>query len=201
MINSELKCIFIHINRCGGKSIEKALWNIEPSHGSSDHRTIKGLQRIMKKKIINSYFKFTICRNPWDRIVSLYNYYKRVVYDDVIENKYITEESLLSFRNFCYHVRDNQTKLCPTQLSYILGIDGKPKMDFIGRLENIGDDWKNICEKLEINIKLPHLNKSKRWWNIKKYKKYYDRDLTNVIKTIYKDDIDFFNYKGKGVFE
>ena len=73
MISHKHKCIFIHIPRTGGTSIEKALteadwWKVDKKTKHLDCKTAKNLY----KDNWNEYFKFTIVRNPWDWMVSLF---------------------------------------------------------------------------------------------------------------------------------
>lgn len=52
MINHKYKCIFIHIPKCAGTSIESALGHYEDKRGSQDHRTITDIQPNVKLKNI-----------------------------------------------------------------------------------------------------------------------------------------------------
>jgi len=96
MIIPKYKCIFIHIPRTGGSSIQNLFVDAEnikfPDIESLIAHTKKillrgdheyhtgGLQHLMGKyirsevgeEIFNSYYKFSFVRNPWDRIVSSY---------------------------------------------------------------------------------------------------------------------------------
>ena len=86
MISHEHKCIFIHVPKCAGESIETALmgrpnWESDdPNYaslglpddskiGQDKHYTIS-----QWKDHINftNYFKFSFVRNPWDRVYSAY---------------------------------------------------------------------------------------------------------------------------------
>ena len=200
MISHEFRCIFIHINRTGGKSIEKAVWDICPEFGSSEHKKISSWQRLLTEDEFNSYFKFTFCRNPWDRLVSLYSYYKETL--DFHRGRHLPEEVVDSFKSFCLYIQDDEI-LAPTQLSWILDLDEKPNIDFIGRFERFDSDWEVVCKKIEMQndtedednyellIKLPHLNKS----NHRDYKEYYDKQLIDIVRKKYKEDISFFGYE------
>lgn len=55
MVSHDYKCIFIHIPKCAGTSIEVALEHSDPSvpRGSQDHRAIREIKRKMS---INGYF-------------------------------------------------------------------------------------------------------------------------------------------------
>lgn len=72
MISHELKCIFIHIQRTGGTSIERWLqgedqWNI--CHNVK-HITTKFAKYRQYPEYYDDYFKFTFVRNPYERVLS-----------------------------------------------------------------------------------------------------------------------------------
>ena len=53
-----------------------------------------------------------------------------------------------------YHLKDQNELLR-------IGLFGK-KPSFIGKVENIKNDWKKICEKLNVNWELLQLHSSKK---------------------------------------
>jgi len=86
MISDRLRCIFIHIPKTAGSSIEDVLFphprTTEQFWGLPNKYQTGGLQHLMAKHIklevpsdiFNSYFKFTVIRNPWDQAVSHFCY-------------------------------------------------------------------------------------------------------------------------------
>jgi len=73
-----------------------------------------------------------------------------------------------------------------------IGKPGRVLTDFLGRFENMNEDWKKICK--EINIKLvdlPHINKSSH----KNYTEYYDNNARKKVARLYSKDIKLFGYK------
>jgi len=75
MINHELRCIFIHIPRTAGTSIERWLcgnnwWNIEPATKHLTARQAKALYA----EYWDDYFKFSIVRHPMRRVESMMRY-------------------------------------------------------------------------------------------------------------------------------
>ena len=77
-------------------------------------------------------------------------------------------------------------------MNYISDNEGNILVDFIGRFENINDDFEIIKSKIGItNIKLEHLNKFEH----RNYREYYsDNDIEKVYK-MYEHDIKYFNYE------
>ena len=60
--------VFIHINKTGGSSIAKAL-NIPSVHRTAQEKIEEIGQKNWDRKLT-----FTVVRNPWDKVVSLYHY-------------------------------------------------------------------------------------------------------------------------------
>jgi hypothetical protein len=176
MISNELKLIFLHPNKCGGKSIEKALWGVEPVPGSADHRTMQMHLHEDKERAL-TYFKFMFCRNPWDRLVSIYH-----------GRQQILKTKMPTFEKFI-RIIDPKKRPGLLQTTWIktnLGI----QVDFIGRFERYEEDW----NRLNLGISLPHVNKSKH----KSYEDLYSRELINIVAKKYEEDIDFFGYQFDG---
>ena len=74
MINHDNKLIFIHIARTGGTSIETALsgkdwWLIDPQ---TKHISAGMARKIYGEEVWRTYTKFSVVRNPWDRVVSMW---------------------------------------------------------------------------------------------------------------------------------
>ena len=92
-VSHELRCLFVHVPRTGGTSIEKALGmggdvevedadllfgrirseqHLARRFGSDffQHLTLREVRSL--ESADRSYFSFAIVRNPWDRIVSVY---------------------------------------------------------------------------------------------------------------------------------
>ena len=93
MISHDKKCIFIHIPKCGGTSVEDVIWPKEQGRTEVDlwmgfvsrfenkYQT-GGLQHLLARQVreevgsdvFSAYYKFAFVRNPWDRIVSQFAY-------------------------------------------------------------------------------------------------------------------------------
>jgi len=176
MIIDQYKTIFIHIPKNAGTSIEKYFSNQSFRIQPEKHADIYEIKRKFKNSY-NNYKKFTIIRNPYDKMVSWYFYLKKNLGDyNVIEfNDWIKDPSKF------WHAND--------PISYL-----KPQYKWIDntveviKFENIN---KEINKFFKEEIDLPITNKS----NHKHYLKYYNQESLDVIYDRYKEDFKKFNYK------
>ena len=126
----------------------------------------------------DKYFKFGFTRNPWDRLVSAREY--------LIKLGWLNQNT--SFFNFLSFVNDNNV-WNGIQMNTVDFCDG---CDFIGRFENLQDDFNTICDKIGIpRQELPHKNKT----NHKHYTKYYDDETRQIVAEKYAKDIEYFRYE------
>ena len=186
MISHKDKFIFIHIPKCGGSSVEKCLkWK------GCKHHTMEFYKKENPNIDLNNYYKFTFVRNPWSRAVSWFFFHRRM--------KRLKLYQGLSFQNWCKND-------LPTHWCYIQGTGWKGKdplncqawiteqkqYDFIGRFENLQEDFNTICDKIGIPQQvMPHENLTKH----KHYTEYYDDETREIIAKKYAKDIEYFGYK------
>lgn len=196
--------IFIHVYKVAGTSISDALapYNIKSLYMYRPYRYLSRvypqilpnpyprhakaieLKERLPKEVFNHYFKFGFVRNPWDWQVSLYKYPLKK--KNHHQRKLIND--LGSFENYLKWRIEHEVRL---QKDFLY--DGSNKLvDFIGKIENLQEDFDLICEKIGIEkIKLPHLNKS----NDKSYREFYNDKTKDLLYKAYKDDIELLGYE------
>ena len=210
------KAIFIHIPKAGGTSIEELLcdfplfkhllinkynWygNIKNNEISYelDHSTMAYLKNNCKY-FDNTYYSFTIVRNPYARLVSEYHYCK-YQYTRLIKNTNSFKEFILEIKeNFDYIKKNKEKKHLYVshylpQYMFTHNYKKKKIVDDIFKLENIQNEWKIICNKLQINLDLIKTEKNATQFKYN-YEEYYDDELKNIVYDLYKDDFEIFNY-------
>ena len=199
MISHKHKFIFVHIPKTGGRSIEKLLrkssedlefddgWNQDLS-AWQQHLSIQSI--LNNRPSCKNYFKFSVVRNPWDRLVSCYFYFER---HGIFGNfKDFLNESGLYLNNF---PKFNGQLGCMEHRSLMfdfLSCNQKINMDFTGRFENLQEDFNVVCDKIGIpQQELPHANKSKH----KHYTEYYNDETRQIVAEKYAKDIEYFGYE------
>jgi len=194
MISHKHKCIYIHIPKCGGSSIEAAfkintskfdlntLTGKPPGASNNEwlqHATLKEMQ-VNFKINTKDFFTFTCVRNPWSRLVSSFFY----------EHEF--NSKLTSFKNFTKNPTyiNNQHSL--SQYEYIIDHKNRPSVDFIMKLETLQEDFNVACDKIGIpHQQLEHHKKTEH----KRYTEYYDDETREIVADRYAQDIKYFGYK------
>jgi hypothetical protein len=189
----DLKCIFVHIPKAAGVSVNKALFG---NLGGSHHK-LKDYQLIFNKKEFNAYYKFTFVRNPWDRLVSTYFFLKNGGFHE--NDKVWFDENLSQFNNFEEFVlnwlnEDNIYKWIHFIPQYeFITVNGKVLIDDIYKLEHIEESMVTIAQKLNLTLELRHENQNPN--RKSKYREYYSPKTKDVVSSVYKKDIELFDYQ------
>jgi hypothetical protein len=67
------------------------------------------------------------------------------------------------------------------------------ELDFIGRFENLLEDFGKVCSILNCKNKLPHSQYNKK--TPKRYTEYYNDETQQIVAEKYAKDIEHFGYK------
>jgi len=178
--------IFIHINKTGGSSVEKAL-NIRYEHKTA-------LEKIgeIGRKNWDSKFTFTIIRNPWDKVVSHYHYRLKTNQTDLRDNPIgVNEWVKRAYGNQDASYYDRPKMFMP-QINWVTDKNGTILVNEIIHFENLECEFNKVLEKLgKKGITLPHVKKSDRG----DYKNYYDEETIVIVGNWFEQDIKGFDYQ------
>ncbi len=187
------KCIFIHVPKAAGISVSKTLFgNLGGAHNKLTH-----YQHLYTKSTFEEYYKFTFVRNPWERLFSAYHFLKKggISPRDVVW----VEENLSHIHDFQSFVmswleedRLNDWFHFIPQVDFLTDTSGKVAMDFIGKYEELEAGFDNVCARLKVNKKLPHLNKTTALK--RNYKDFYTGEMIDKVARIYKKDVETLGY-------
>ena len=201
MISKNPQFIFIHVAKCAGTSLNTALSKIGAK--PTGHKHILSFSQAK----IEDYYTFAFVRNPWDRAVSRFFYRQKKAIKNPKSDRlkvYLNgtfEESLLNPEKYtinqrakCKHLK-NLNKLYGSHencIDWISNDSGKIIVDFVGRFENLEEDFLKVQSVLGISCSLSHQNSSPR---SKNYTEYYTEETKDIISNLYSRDIAAFGYK------
>ncbi len=199
MISHKYKCIYIHVQGTGGTSVENWIcgndwWHIEPK----TKHLLASQAKKMYKKYWDEYFKFSIVRNPFDRMVSLNRFPNTIgvkLKNNILDfNKYkkiYGHPIILEHDHRFYNYFDILKKSHFKETIYGNIID--EKLDYIGRFE----EFEKVIEYLRDILKISnvfnfHSSKSKKRCH---YKNYYNAKNKEELTDMCRFDLEKYNYK------
>lgn len=214
MISHDYRCIFVHIPKTGGASIENALWpttadrtedllwggfNREYGNayqtGGLQHLHASTIKEIIGQQIYEEYLTFSMVRNPWDKAVSQYLYMQHR--SDL--RTYLGMSPSTDFKSYLALLDKKTHVQWEPQTRFILDNNGEPLVDNVARFESYSRSINKIFNQLRVKKrmfgllprKLLHLNQSQR----SHYSQYYDSESVDMVSHLYLDDIRYFNYE------
>ncbi len=147
------------------------------------------------KEEFDSMYKFTIVRNPYDRIVSAWKYLlrQRTYHPKKIWmrhdfRRFLKELPILWEEKYDRHIATHTAPVWGD----ITDENGELLVDFIAKLENIQADMKIICDKQNWTYNsFKHINQNRE---IHAYRKYYNKTSRKLVEELYGQDIERLQY-------
>ena len=210
MLCTNLNCLFVHIPKTGGQSIAHALlrhlgldWeqrarflmrpNDDPARGPERLAHLTASEYVefgyLSQSEFDSLFKFSIVRNPWDRLVSEYRYRGYAERQD--------------FRTFVREGLpapgwgDPYRHILP-QRDFLFGAGGQLLVDRVLRFEQLAEEADELLAQLGLEDRsLPWVNASGSGTPdaVPPYADYYDDESRALVAELYHADIEAFAYE------
>lgn len=193
---SELGCIFIHIPKCAGNAVQQSLFR-EVVFG---HQTIRQYQIALPKPLYDKTWKFTVTRDPWERIVSAWRFLKAGGLHKHDADYFA--ENLSRYASFDHFVNDwlvyQDLDQCgcvhfKTQMHYIRDFRGRVAMDYMVKLSDLNDEYHHIRKRLGGDELVVH-NEAKDM-EIKHATYLKNQETCENIAKIYAEDIEVLGYE------
>lgn len=206
MISHKFKCIFVHVPKVAGQSIE--LFFIK-KHGLTWDKRAPLLLRendnpelgpprlahlrlydyldyqYISQDLFNNYHKFSFVRNPWSRAVSFYkygNFSEKMTFRSFVTTRLpdLIESGHFFYKpQFDFLYKDNHTDI-----------------DFVGRFENLNEDFLKLLHNLNLpENKLPYRNETVEKGKIKKNIIIRTKNVIKNPKIIFEPKGDLINSK------
>lgn len=214
LLSHRYNFLFVHIAKTGGTSARAALaskarWDryrpamwlcSKLSHATGHklgskfprHSKIIAAKEMLPHEFFDGLFKFAFVRNPWDLQVSSFHHIRRERpqylfghdnFKDFLKFKFDPE------RPYQYHIDTSIEQ----QSDYLIDLHGNILTNFIGRYENLHDDFAHACEQIGIKTTLPEKRISTD--RKKDFRSYYDDECIELVAQHFKQDIELLSYK------
>jgi len=206
LVSQSHRFVFVHVQKTAGTSITELLrpLSLTPSGGRvarlcSDlglvrdwrrhhfrkHAPLRRAERVLPPEVFASFYKFAFVRNPWDRLVSWYEF----ILQDRSHRRHAVVSRLPDFETF---VRHELARPRRSQWWMLVGRDGRLGIDFAGRFERLDADMAGICGRLGIPYQpLPHVNRGTRR---APFQQYYTPALAALVRERWAPEIEAFGY-------
>ena len=204
MYSELFKTVFVHIPRTGGQSVEnlfvamheltwkqrgELLLGRNPKQGENPKYLAHLFAREYLEKghleemTFSSAFKFSIVRNPYDRVLSEYRYRAR--------------KRPLAFTKFLRVLaRQAHDRHIVPASDYVLDASGNIMVDVILRFESLTKGFANLSTRIFGScLKLPHLNGTRQDAGPQSL----DCEARTLIYRLYERDFDIFRYPSERI--
>jgi choline-sulfatase len=192
---ADRKLVYISNAKVACTSIKTAMmhpYNIQKDVHSSWGHICRGVLA----EDYQDFFSFSFVRNPFDRLVSGY---RNKIFDKPAKKEFGSIPTNITFAEFVVEVVKRPDCLInghfQSQVSKLYR-HGELMADYLGRFENLAEDWLTIANRFEFDSQLPHKMKSSgRRGAHKDYRAYYTEELVNLVYNRFRADVETFGYQ------
>lgn len=192
--------IHIQINKTGSTSIREALGI---SRYQPRHKTAEELMKLVGSTIWYSAYKFAFVRSPYERVVSSYEYKKRMGYDNIHRlNASFDQWVIQCFKDKGGELYGDPRYYAPCA-NWIYGHDGSLLVDDVYRFERFESEIEVLRKEMKArwipgsDFVLPHRKKSKKREPLESY--YRNPATLDTITRHFERDFELFGYES--IFE
>lgn len=151
------------------------------------HLTAEQIKAIVSEETWNTYFKFSVIRNPFDRLISRYFFSKKKENSKYFEG--LAEQTVVQdFRSFikqrCYPIINH------------LKVEGELALDFLIRYEKLNSDVEHVAHRLGVEFRSADLPTFKSGYRSLSFTPdmLYDESSIAHVNDTYAEEIDRFGY-------
>ena len=235
MISDKKKFVFIHPPKVGGNTIHTVLKDYysinvrainnragigqglvvyrKHEQDTDKHSKLTKIYKMFPQA--RDYYKFSIMRNPWDRVASWFSWWNTAIpAEDTCRDFKVFVQRLAqafddrlafnegggvvpSFMRASAGDWEIEDALQPLA-SWWKGDSGQLAVDFLIKFENYENGLREVCKKLDISIeKIPRINASgnKNYRDFYRNENGFDEEAIEKVRRVFKEDLKIINYK------
>lgn len=222
MISHDHKCIFVHIPKCAGTSIEEAFGHYarDAAKREVDHRSIRMMERPITWRALTTgdnleqllrrgHYLATRHENPNNRRWVTRKQFREYFKFTIVRNPWARAYSW--YKNVMRN-ESNQERLgvkeemelgeflkryvlknaLRPQPSWLVDFSGRIGVDFIGCMSSLNQDFEFVCEK--VGLRAEPLQKI-REGHTGGFREHYDDSSIDLIAKAYAEEIELFGFE------
>ncbi len=148
------------------------------------HITAQEIRPFFGQSLWDSYFKFAIVRNPYDRFVSICHFLNR-------DNPSFPHNELQWMKLSLSRPRFRERVLVRPQVKLLIDSQNKLAVDYVGRYEALQTSLDEVMSRLGLpSSTLEQKNASEH----AVYSDFYDEELRELVGEFYAEDLRVFDY-------
>lgn len=200
--NKDREFIFVHIPKTGGGSLGSSI------REKPEHLTASMIKSCLGKELYDSLFKFSIVRNTWDRLLSVYLHFSQQIgvksapdFANVSFEDFIKSNTRMRWTiSQLYWLTDNDFGLERWTPAMYSPNDsyGELIVDKLLRFEDLNREANLLVQEhqdiLQVSpgtkMQKKKLNKSKHGH----YSTYYTNEMRSIVEDAYRDEIERFGF-------
>lgn len=194
------RTVFVQVPKNASSAIHRIMENQTDSH--HDHMTYLDILSQHDPELIESYYSFAICRNPYDRLVSAYEFLKQG--DSGWEHSDLSFEELINhfYKQGLHFYRHYDVFFWPQHR--FVTIKKIVLVDKVIKYETLDEEWPEVQQKIMSSVPprfspLPPTlsveNASTNRIGNKDWESYYTPELKEKVYELYQRDFEIFGYE------
>ena len=156
---------------------------------STAHLRADQLHAILGDEQYRAMFSFAFARNPWDRCLSAYFYFRRKVFHPLH-----TLAMAHSFEGFLLEQEKNGMPHIGQQVHWMYRNEEEKLVDFIGKVENIQSDMAYVCDRIHLNSGKFSVQTNVSEGRGRDYRPYYTNQAIDSVARSMRSDIELLGY-------
>ena len=200
MVSLTHKFVFLHIPKCGGTSVYQ---QIKPYIGywpPTHHLYFSEIWDKMTEEERNGFYKWTVIRNPWDRLGSFFAHISN--WPNPFYHGYCKRNGIITFQDFIMNIDTIVADIYKGNITLVksieflqdwLYVDGENHFDDIIEIEYLNERWPEICKLMKIEYHPLGRERSKS--KDGKWKQNYTPEMKQKVELVYGSEIEEFKFK------
>ena len=154
------------------------------AHIGHGHLTCLQVRPFLSSDVWEGLFRFCTVRNPYDRFLSYCYFMNR-------ENQRMQKDPLGTMKRIIADRHSAEQVLFRPQCEFVLDEEDRLMVEYLGKFEALQGDFDHICQRLRLpHMPLQHINVT----GSALYRSSYDRELKEMVQTVYRQDFALFGY-------